>query len=173
MAGVVLEIDFNTAGAGQAFAALRLATSDLRPMLEDVGAEVESSTLERFETNIAPDGTAWPQSYRAQLEGTPTLVDEGFLRDSLNYQVDGDAVVIAAGGPAAPYAAVHQVGATITAKGEALRFQLADGGFITAKSVRIPARPYLGVSEADRSAILDIIFDHLGRAAVTEYQAGR
>lgn len=34
---------------------------------------------------------------------------------------------------------------------------------IRAHQVQIPARPYLGVSEADRSAVLAIINDHLER----------
>ena len=110
---------------------------------------------------------------RAQAKGGVTLVDEGYLRDSVHWRLDGDnAVEIGAGGIAAAYAAVHQVGATIEAKGPGgLRFQLATGEWVHAQRVTIPARPYLGISAADEAAIGEISAEHLTRAysrAMTE-----
>ncbi|MBA4792290.1 MAG: phage virion morphogenesis protein [Phenylobacterium sp.] len=168
MSGVAIEIQLEDAGAGAALRALRELGANLRPVMDDIGAELESSTLDRFETNIAPDGSAWPQSLASKLTGKPTLVRNAYLRDSVHYRLDGDsAVEIGAGGIAADYAAIHQTGGVITAKGEALNFTLASGAFVQVQSVTIPARPYLGLSDADRLAIGDIVGDHLARAAAS------
>jgi phage virion morphogenesis protein len=165
MSGLAISIQISSTGAATAFAALRQVNDDLRPVLDDIGAELESSTLERFETNVGPDGVAWPQSLRAQTSGGRTLVESGTLRDSVSYRVDGNhAVEVGAGGAAGAYAAIHQLGGTITAKGQALRFQLATGQWVTRKSVRIPARPYLGLSADDQVAVPEIVVDHWRRA---------
>jgi phage virion morphogenesis protein len=165
MSGLAFRIAIEEIGAKTALDALRLSGEHLGPLLEDIGAELESSTLERFDTNIAPDGTPWKPSLRAQATGGRTLVETSTLRDSVHYRVDGEsAVEIGAGGAAGAYAAVHQFGATITAKGKALKFRLASGEFVQVRSVKIPARPYLGLSAADREAIPAIVVDHWQRA---------
>jgi phage virion morphogenesis protein len=166
MSGVAINLTWDALGAQRAIGAMIALGADLTPVLEDVGAELESSTVERFETNVGPDGVPWKPSLASQVTGKPTLVQEGFLRDSVSYRLDGrDAVEIGAGGVASDYAATHQFGATITAKGGALRFTLATGQFVQVKSVTIPARPYLGVSDQDGRAILEIVGDHWARAA--------
>lgn len=168
---IVIKLDDVSARAG--LAGLIGALTDRRPMLDDIGAELESSTLDRFETNIGPDGTPWKPSLHSKLSGMPTLVNQGHLRDSVHYVLDGDAAVeVGAGGVARNYAAIHQVGGTITAKGGALKFTLANGQFMRTKSVTLPARPYLGLSAADETAILEIVGDHLARAAAQAFQAG-
>lgn len=170
---VAIVIKIDDVGARAGLAGLIGALTDRRPMLEDIGAELESSTLNRFETNIGPDGKPWKPSLHAKLTGMPTLVNQGHLRDSVHYALDGnDAVEVGAGGVARNYAAIHQVGGTITAKGGALKFTLANGHFVRAKSVTLPARPYLGLSAADETAILDIVGEHLARAAGQPSQAG-
>jgi phage virion morphogenesis protein len=168
MSGValVLELD-GLASVGLAFGALRATSEDLRPVMADIGQELETSTVMRFDTNVAPDGTTWRPSLRAQTKGGPTLVEEGHLRDSVHWVLDGSAAVeIGAGGIAAAYAAVHQVGMTIEAKGPGgMRFQIATGEWAHAQRVTIPARPYLGVSADDETAIGEIVADHY-RAAL-------
>jgi len=167
MTGVAIRLTFDDTRAAFALGELRKVTEDLRPVLDDIGAELESSTLDRFETNVAPDGTPWRQSLRAKEKGGRTLVESSTLRDSVAYRLDGDtAVEVGAGGAAGAYAAIHQVGGIISAKGGALRFQLATGAFVNVKSVRIPARPYLGLSAADQEAVPEIVIDHWRRAVV-------
>lgn len=162
MAGVVVDITFDRTGAATAFAGLQAMGADLRPLLEDVGLELETSAVERFDTNVAPDGVAWPPSIRVREKGGRTLVETARLRDSIHYRVEDDAVEV---GSNVLYAGVHQVGATITAKGEALHFQLATGAHVTVQSVKIPARPFLGISPADDVAIVEIAGEHY-RAAL-------
>jgi phage gpG-like protein len=67
-------------------------------------------------------------------------------------------------GTNAPYAGVHQRGATIRAKpGKRLAFRIGRAT-IFARSVTIPARPFLGVSQEDREEIVEIFRDHIRRA---------
>lgn len=142
---------------------MKAVADDLGPVLADIGAELESSTVKRFVTNLAPDGVPWPPSARAKATGRPTLVQFGDLRDSIHYVVEGDAVEV---GSNLIYAGIHQVGGTISAKGKALAFTLHNGAFVMVQSVTIPARPYLGLSLNDNAAVLDIVGEHLARAAV-------
>ena len=141
---------------------MRERAEDLRPALADIGAELESSTVKRFVSNVAPDGTPWKASLRAEKTGTPTLVLTSNLRDSIHYVVDENSVSI---GSSLVYARIHQTGGVISAKGGALSFTLYGGAFISVRSVTIPKRSYLGMSDNDNQAVLDIIGDHLARAA--------
>ena len=53
------------------------------------------------------------------------------------------------------YAAVHQFGATITPKsGQYLTFWMG-GRLVKARSVTIPARPYLGISDDDSKIMMN------------------
>ena len=97
-------------------------------------------------------GGAW-----AEEPDGRTLVDRGDLRGSVTYRVLGDGAVEV--GAAREYAAIHQMGGTITAKGKALRFRLATSAFVNVRSVRIPARPYLGISAEDREEIVGTVED--------------
>lgn len=167
MSGVSFSFQLDASRAKAAFGALRQISDDLTPVLEDIGMELETSTVDRFDTNVAPDGTPWKPSLRATTRGGRTLVQDGVLRDGVHYELDGPtAVVVGAGGAAGAYAGIHQVGGRISAKGGALRFQLATGAFATVKAVNIPARPYLGVSAQDETAIVDIAVDHWRDALV-------
>lgn len=141
---------------------MRERAEDLRPVLADIGDELTSSTVKRFVSNVAPDGTPWKASLRAEKTGTPTLVLTSNLRDSIHYVVDENGVSI---GSSLVYARIHQAGGVISAKGGALSFTLYGGAFVTVRSVTIPKRPYLGMSDNDNQATLEILGDHLARAA--------
>ena len=135
---------------------------DLRPVLSDIGGELEGSTVKRFVSNVAPDGTPWKASLRAEKTGTPTLVLTSNLRDSIHYVVEPNAVSI---GSALIYARIHQTGGVISAHGEALAFTLYGGAFVTVRSVTIPKRPYLGLSANDNRVVPEIVGEHWARAA--------
>lgn len=141
---------------------MRAVGEDLRPVLGDIGDELQGSTVKRFISNVAPDGTPWKPSLRAEKTGDKTLVLKSNLRDSIHYVVEPNAVSI---GSALIYAKVHQTGAVITAKGGALAFTLYGGAFITVRSVTIPKRPYLGMSVNDNQVVGEIVGEHWARAA--------
>lgn len=125
---------------------------DLDELKHGVGLAVVSSTQKRFEDSVGPDGTSWAEAQR----GGKTLVDSGLLRDSVVHQVDGDRILV---GSNRVYAGVHQFGAEIKPKtAKVLAFSVA-GKAVFAKSVTIPARPYLGINEQDRRDIRGTIAD--------------
>lgn len=59
------------------------------------------------------------------------------------------------------YAAVHQFGATIKPKKGDRLFFTVGGRKVAAKQVRIPARPFLGLSKSDEAEITQIIDDEI------------
>lgn len=158
-----LTLTYDDLGIQRAAAGLAALGGDLQgEVLAPIGALLESTTLERFDTNIGPDGQAWVPSLRARLASGKTLVDKGHLRDSVHYELDGDAVEI---GSAYISAGVHQFGATITAKGGGpLKFKLADGSFRSVASVTIPARPFVGLSAEDADLVIGVAGDAISRA---------
>lgn len=135
---------------------------NLSPVLDDVGAHIETSTKERFETNIAPDGTPWKQSRRAAADGGKTLLDHGHLRDSIQRApATDDEVVI---GTNLIYAAIHQFGGVIRPKNAKKLAFKTPFGFALLDQVTIPARPFFGLSEEDNQIIPEIVFDHYREA---------
>ena len=58
-------------------------------------------------------------------------------------------------------AGIHQTGGVIRAKtAKGLAFTLANGESAVVGSVTIPARPYLGISEAEREEIEEVSLQH-------------
>ncbi|MDO5648861.1 phage virion morphogenesis protein [Paracoccus sp. (in: a-proteobacteria)] len=152
--------DFQDSGLRAQLTAAMRAASDLSPLLEDIGEQMTNSARERIgETNTAPDGTPWPKSFRVTVaQGGKTLYDTGDLYRRITSRVVGQEVHV---GSNLPYAAVHQFGATITAKtAKGLSFRLADGTKVLVGSVTIPARPYLGISRDDEEVIGDLVNIH-------------
>lgn len=158
-----LTLTYDDLGVTAAAAQLTAMGRDLQSeILAPIGALLESTTLERFDTNVGPDGQAWEPSLRAKITGGRTLVDKGHLRDSIHYAVEADAVEI---GSAHLTAGVHQFGATIHAKtGAGLNFMLADGLRVTVDTVTIPERPFVGLSAEDRDLVEGVAVDALARA---------
>lgn len=129
--------------------------ADRRPLMEAVGALLENSTRERFKTNVSPEGRPWRPSLRAKASGGPTLVHSGLLRDSITHVANGASAEV---GTNKLYAGVHQFGAVIRAKdAPALSFNLPGVGRVSVKQVVIPARPFLGMSKADRAGVGEAI----------------
>jgi phage virion morphogenesis protein len=148
------------------------ATGDLTPAMKAIGEHLRRSTEDNFKNERAPDGTRWKplkvQSYHLgyklrkkkathtkrgmltaafsrYLAGRKILTESSELRDSIHYTAGRSSLAIGSG---KVYAAIHQLG------GKAGR----------GKKVTIPARPYLGVSLADRRAILEELKNHVQAA---------
>lgn len=141
------------------------AMADTAPIMADIAALGEESTRQRFRTQAGPDGKPWKPSLRAQITGRRTLTLTGRLAASLTgSQRSGRDW--AEWGSNVEYAAIHQFGGVIRARNaKALRFALAGGGFATVQSVKIPARPFLGLSTDDVGDITRLIQDRLAAAA--------
>ncbi|MFI8744485.1 phage virion morphogenesis protein [Pseudomonas sp. NPDC077186] len=90
----------------------RLAQLDTEPLLDAIGAEVESQTRRRIAVDKAsPAGVPWPEwsaDYATtRHSGQSLLQGVGHLLDSITHQVDGNSVLI---GSPLVYAATHQFG---------------------------------------------------------------
>lgn len=128
---------------------------NLEPLTERFGVYLESSTIERFDTETAPDGSAWDQSIRAKEEGGQTLTDSSQLRSSIHAEPANGSV---RWGSNKIYARMMNDGGTIRAKGGGkLTFQLPGGlGFRSVDEVTIPARPFLGINAEDEAELLTL-----------------
>lgn len=138
------------------------AINDPSPLLAELGAYGLRSTRARFKTQTAPDGTAWaalqPWYQKEKRRNKNRILTlNGYLRGQMTWQLVGDRTVEI--GSNLPYAAVHQFGATI--KPRAAKVLMFRGH--VAKSVTIPARPYLGLSDEDRSEIVGRTLEWLQR----------
>lgn len=124
---------------------LAAGLGDVEPLLESLGAEIESQSRRRIsEEKRAPDGEPWQpwsDAYkRTRHRGQSLLEGEGHLVDSIRSAVSGD--LLETGSPLV-YAAIQQLGGTADmARGPA----------------GIPARPWLGIS-AENAADLDAVID--------------
>lgn len=150
MAGVQIELTLQ--GLEVAAAALtRLAETDLEDLAFDIGQLLESSTKARIaEEKRGPDGAAWApwsaRHARTRQERHALLVQDNHLTTSVQNYTTGTTVRV---GTNLVYGAIHQFGGTIT------------NGFGRGISITIPARPYLGLSDADRTAIAELVTDRL------------
>ena len=138
------------------------AINDPSPLLAELGEYGLRSTRARFKTQTAPDGTAWaalqPWYQKEKRRNKNRILTlNGYLRGQMTWQLVGDRTVEI--GSNLPYAAVHQFGATI--KPRAAKVLMFRGH--VAKSVTIPARPYLGLSDEDRSEIVGGTLEWLQR----------
>jgi phage virion morphogenesis protein len=174
-----------------AFGQLLQKTANVKPALKDIGEYLLRVTDDRFAAEQAPDGTPWtPLSEEtialdylrrgknrtlttkrgatskgyAQFKARRKILDSsGNLRGSIRYQVEPDGLAV---GSNLIYANVHQFGAVIRAKNaKALAIPQPDGSVRLVQSVKIPARPFLGVTPRDRQEILEILKRHLGGSA--------
>ena len=112
-----------------------------------IGEELLLSTDARFDSQTDPDGRPWEPlnakyaEWKRAFHGHDRILKlRGYLRDTLRYQATDVSVAI---GSNRIYSATHQFG------GQTGREHKAT----------IPARPYLGVSDDDVAAILEIIED--------------
>ncbi len=162
MTGVTLKVDDQDVLA--ALGALAEAAEDLAPVLKAIGEDWQASTKRRIEVEEDPNGTRWAALnplYARDKKGPGILRESGQLFGSIVYEVAGNELEV---GTNRPHARVHQFGAKIVPKtAAALVFQMG-GETFRRQSVTVPARPFLGISVADREAALDAIADYLDLA---------
>jgi phage virion morphogenesis protein len=131
---------------------------DMTPAMREVGRIVKTETQQRFRDEESPEGVPWIPSVRALIEGGQTLTLTARLRRSITYQADHVSVEV---GTNVVYGAVHQFGRSRTTSiFEGLKRGL---GAAAARSKGLPARPYLGVSDAGRLQLVEAVNGFLGR----------
>lgn len=167
----MIAIDFDDRTILDALRELSLRAHDLGPALREIGVVLVDSTQRRFDTSTGPDGARWEENSdttileylggmkgaygkkggltkkgMAALLGKKPLLREGFLQGTLSWQIDGNTLLV---GSPQKYAAAQQFGAEKGSLGKG-----APWG-------DIPARPFLGVSDADEETILDLLRGYL------------
>lgn len=178
MSGALVRISLKDQEAALAnLGGLIARAGQAQPMFEDIGMALVTSTHHRFDAGIAPDGSPWPPSLRVIAHGGKTLVLSSRLLRSISYQASPTGVEI---GTNVVYAAIHQFGGEINqgsrtavlhfktnkrtgqsrfAKpGKADRARKAEIG---ARTIRMPARPFLGLDENDPRTITNIVENYL------------
>lgn len=136
----------------------RRASVGAAELLTAIGTIGESQTRRRIsDEKTGPDGQAWPPNRR----GGDILVETGtHLLASVAFRANA---AEAEWGASWEYAHVHQYGATIKPKAKKHLSFMLGGNLVHAKSVTIPARPFVGLSPENRSDIEEIVTDWLGR----------
>lgn len=158
-ASIALHHKIDDAAVLRAFERLREFGGDPGPALEDFGEYWLNSHQERWADEQSPDGTPWAdlsEDYKARKPKNPDriLFLDGDLRDLLNYQVDGASLAL---GTPLKKGATHQFGADKGEFGRDSRGRPIPWG-------DIPARPYLGMSDADAAELKATMLEHAGRA---------
>ena len=155
-----------------AFNRLIKASSDLGPVMRDLGEELTTTTRQRFVDQEGPDGKKWAPltettKKRKKRNRDKVLTESGHLSGSINYRAASGHVLI---GSTRIYAGTHQFGAKKGSFGSH-QFSAIAGPFkgTTYKNLipwgDIPARPFLGLSDKDRDLVLEVLETHLARAA--------
>lgn len=170
----MITIDITDSGVLNALNRLANAGTSLHPALREIGGFLVDSTRQRFATSTAPDGTRWSPNtettilmYLGRYKGSfskrggrltkkgadrasgkrPLIGETGDLSRQISYKIEGNDTLYI--GSSMIYAATQQFGA--------MRREFQG----KAPWGDIPARPFLGLSDSDRSTILDIIGDFL------------
>jgi len=154
----MISIEFNDAEIQAALSNLVSGLTDMSPVMNDIGIALVASTEARFDATQAPDGSPWAARSEVTLakyarEGGsfgPVLHRSGTLRSFIHHAYGPDQVTV---GSNTLWAAVQQFGAAKGSLGPASPWG------------NIPARPYIGLSDSDRTGVLDIVGEWLGRVA--------
>ncbi|MGX2948584.1 phage virion morphogenesis protein [Frederiksenia canicola] len=144
--------------ADQALRGLNRTAENLkhgRKLYGVLGEALRSIHKDRFEKEQAsPEGEKWKPlvGWYRDAKGRnkdKILIRDGNLKNLLRYQASDRGVVF---GSDRKYARLHQYGGTITPK-RAKVLKLGDYG--VARKVKIPARPWLGVSKKNEGYLLE------------------
>lgn len=141
---------------------LRDDAEDLTPAMRAIAEHLLATTEDAFAGEESPDGEPWKplapstarERRRSGYDG-PILQRRRDLLRSIDSQYDHRSAAV---GTNLIYAPVHQFGAEIEIPARAA---VAGFGSISAHTITIPARPFLGFGPGDEDEIVDIIQRHL------------
>lgn len=163
MTGISIIVDVTDEAIRKAFSRLESGMERTEPLMDAIGTGVAGSTHMRFATQTDPEGASWTAlnpGYAAGKRNSRILTESGRLRDSINAQSSKNEARV---GTNLVYSAIHQFGGTITPKSSSHLFFRIGGVPVAAKSVTIPARPYLGISADDETMIANVVFAFIDR----------
>lgn len=153
----MIEIEVNDEAVLAALQRAGAGASDLFPLMQGIGEYLVESTKQRFKDGKAPDGSVWAAKSPATIAAyerrnekvdlRPLFGPRGLLSSQIASRPDSEGVSV---GSSLNYSAVMQFGAEAGAFGTAANDTPIPWG-------KIPARPYLGISDADREEILHLV----------------
>lgn len=152
---------------------------NMTPLMRQIAATMKDSVEENFATEGVSIGTPWKKSQRAIKQGGKTLQDTGRLAASISAKSTNTEAIV---GTNVEYAAIHQFGGSIkqgarsnlytqnrrkrnTKKGR--RGQFAKGttggkGYTYGeRNIKIPARPFLGITDSGMETIKKLTGEYL------------
>lgn len=175
----MIKVEFNDNEVQKALTRIVASARQPKPILEDIGEYLVSSTKKRFSDSIGPDDQPWArnsfttiQNYLSKYKSAfsrktgrltksgaarsaakkPLIGETNSLSTEIFWQIEGIGVL--AVGSSMEYAAAQQFGMPKGYAGSTKRGSPIPWG-------DIPARPFLGISESDTRSILDIIEEHI------------
>lgn len=138
--------------------AFRDAAARPEAAMRRIGEQLVVSTKRRFNIEMSPRDGKWARNSLVTIarkgHSKPLKGKTNALRDSIRYELQGSGKAVSVGSPLV-YAAVQQFGARKGQFGT-----MRNGAPIPWGD--IPARPFLGRSDADQQMIFDEIRRHLG-----------
>lgn len=156
MAGTSVNVTIENAEIIAALKRLQDADRTMVPAAhKNIGEYLVRAHRERMAREESPDGSKFAPlspAYKARKKGTKILTESGRLRDSIVWQIVGNELQV---GTNVIYAALHQLGSRGMVNrriGQAL---------VSMPGPRIPARPFVGLSDEDLTETVAIIQDHL------------
>jgi phage virion morphogenesis protein len=152
MAGASYKVEIEDGQARAMFARLLRAGVNMKPLFTEIGSALKQSTKDRFLTETDPEGNPWVELSpvtRARKKTDRKLYESSDLFLSIEDEPHDSFVDIIAG--QTEYAAVHQLGNP-------------NNRFFKGPLAPIPARPFMGISEADSDEIDDALSAYLDAA---------
>ncbi|WP_019517268.1 phage virion morphogenesis protein [Sphingomonas sp. Mn802worker] len=136
---------------------LRVGAAERSKLMRAIGREIRKSQSDRIGRQQQPDGSSFaPHRPKKPRAGEGRLRQQKMFRKirmakSLRNGGNGDEVWIGFGGRAARIAAIHQLG-------------LSDAPARGQPKVRYTRRVLLGLTDAEREHVLDLIIEHVAGA---------
>lgn len=186
MAGAGWHVNVADAEVRAAFERVIDAGLNLETLFDDIGQSLIASTQKRFVSETDPSGKKWKglakSTLRRKRPDARILRQTNQLYSSITDEVTPDYLLV---GTDVVYGGAHQGGATIEhyARSQKATFTRRRNGqmrfassrskaksrvvkpiTIGAHSVTIPARPYLGLSEADKAQVIELTEAYLAQA---------
>lgn len=166
-----IDVQLDDAEFTAALKTLKDRAENLKPLFDDIGEHLAETTKMRFATSTAPDGTRWapntPATYLGYLSAfktsfsksgrisakgqarasnkRPLIGETGLLAYTISYDAGSNSVDIFS---PLIYSAVQQFGNP-------------NNRYFGGALAPIPARPYLGLSDDDRGAIIEKVAGYL------------
>ncbi len=167
----MMEIKYDDSQVLQTLNELRGKMGNMQKPMDKIGQHLVESTRQRFDDSVGPNGEAWPANKESTLAkmlrrnkgnrtktgkisaagrrkkaGSKPLIDRGYLKGGIHHRATASSVQV---GSNAIQSRVMHFGAERGAFGNTRRGSPIPWG-------DIPARPFIGASEDDNKAILEI-----------------